>query len=141
MKKPKIEQFTELMRKYGGNVTNVADALGVSRVSVHGWINNDARFKKAYEDQRGRTLDSLVKTAVSLAQGIPKIKDGKRVGWKEEPNWRVLTYLIGKLGIKEGWGEKVDITSNGESIKADPVVVEIIDSRAQVVKPDDESEE
>lgn len=128
------------MKKYGGNITNVADALGVSRVSIHGWINKDARFKKAYKEQRGRTLDSLVKTAISLAQGIPKIKDGKRVGWKEEPNWKVLTYLIGKYGAEEGFGEKVDITSNGESIKADPVVVEIIDSRAQVTK-EEESEE
>ena len=140
MKKPKVEEFAALMKKYGGSITNVADALGVSRVSVHGWINNDPRFKKAYDEQRGRTLDSLVKTAVSLAQGIPKIKDGKRIGWKEEPNWRVLTYLIGKLGIKEGWGEKVDITSNGESIKADPVVVEIIDSRAQVAKEEEGGE-
>lgn len=138
MKKPKIEVFSEFLKKYGGNLSNTADALGVSRVSVHAWINNDPRFKKAYDEQRGRSLDSLVKTAYALAQGIPKIKDGKRVGWKEEPNWRVLTYLIGKLGIKEGWGDKVDITSNGESIKADPVVVEIIDSRLQVAKPEEE---
>lgn len=134
MKKPKIEEFTALMKKYNGNISNVADALGVSRVSIHGWINKDTRFKAAYKEQRGRTLDSLVKTAVSLAQGIPKIKDGKRVGWKEEPNWRVLTYLIGKYGIDEGFGDRVDITSNGESIKPEPVTLRFVASREDLEK-------
>lgn len=138
MKKPKLEDFTEALRRAGGNVSRVADFFGVSRVAAYDWIKKDPKFKKALDDQRGRTLDALVNTALSLAQGIPLLKDGKRVGWKEEPNWRVLTYLIGKLGQNEGFGDKVDITSNGESIKPDPIVVEVIDSRDKVAKDEDE---
>lgn len=138
MKKPKLEDFTEALRRAGGNVSRVADFFGVSRVAAYDWIKKDPKFRKALDDQRGRTLDSLVNTALALAQGIPLLKDGKRVGWKEEPNWKVLTYLIGKLGQNEGFGDKVDITSNGESIKPDPIVVEVIDSRDKVAKDEDE---
>lgn len=138
MKKPKLEDFTEALRRAGGNVSRVADFFDVSRVAAYDWIKKDPKFKKALDDQRGRTLDALVNTALSLAQGIPLLKDGKRVGWKEEPNWKVLTYLIGKLGQNEGFGDKVDITSNGESIKPDPIVVEVIDSRDKVAKDEDE---
>lgn len=134
MKKPKLEDFTEALRRAGGNVSRVADFFGVSRVAAYDWIKKDPKFKKALDDQRGRTLDALVNTALSLAHGIPLLKDGKRVGWKEEPNWRVLTYLIGKLGQNEGFGDKVDITSNGESIKPEPVTIRFVASREDLEK-------
>lgn len=138
MKKPDVKTFEEAMTRAGGIITDAAKFLGVTRQQVHRWIKNDKRFHDVYENQRGETLDGLVKTAVALARGIPDVKNGKRVGWKEEPNWKVLTYLIGKLGQNEGFGDKVDITSNGESIKPDPIVVEVIDSRDKVAKDEDE---
>ena len=138
MKKPDVKTFEEAMTRAGGIITDAAKFLGVTRQQVHRWIKNDKRFHDVYENQRGETLDNLVKTAVALARGIPNVKDGKRIGWKEEPNWKVLTYLIGKLGQNEGFGDKVDITSNGESIKPDPIVVEVIDSRDKVAKDEDE---
>lgn len=138
MKKPDVKTFEEVMTRAGGIITDAAKFLGVTRQQVHRWIKNDKRFHDVYENQRGETLDGLVKTAVALARGIPDVKDGKRIGWKEEPNWKVLTYLIGKLGQNEGFGDKVDITSNGESIKPDPIVVEVIDSRDKVAKDEDE---
>ena len=138
--RPKIQEFEAACERARGNLTKVAEAFGVDRVTIYNWCKSNPKFQKALDNQRGKTLDALVNTAVSMAQGIPKIKDGKRVGWKEEPNAKVLMYLIGKLGYHEGFGDKVDITSNGESIKADPVVVEIIDSRAQVTKPNEEEE-
>ena len=141
MKKPKIELFTDLLKRYGGNLSQTADALGVSRVAVHAWINRDERFRKAVDEQRGRTLDTLVKTAVSMATGIPKIKNGKRVGWTEEPNAKVLMYLIGKLGYHEGFGDRMDVTSNGESIKPEPMVIEVIDNRDKVAAEEEENDE
>lgn len=138
MKKPDVKTFEEAMTRAGGIITDAAKFLGVTRQQVHRWIKNDKRFHDVYENQRGEALDGLVKTAVALARGIPDVKNGKRVGWKEEPNWKVLTYLIGKLGQNEGFGDKVDITSNGESIKPDPIVVEVIDSRDKVAKDEDE---
>ena len=134
MKKPKIEEFTEICRKCRGIKSRIADALGVNRGTVHDWINKDARFRKAVEEQQGRFFDDLLKTAESLALGIPKVKNGKRVGWEEEPNVKVLTYLLGKFGRNEGFGDSIDITSKGESIKPEPITVEIIDNRDKVSK-------
>ena len=103
---------------------------------VHNWINNDPRFKKAVEDQQGRLFDRLLQTAESVALGVPKLdKDGKRIGWKEAPDTKMLTYLIGHLGVKEGFGDRLDITTNGESIKPEHTVIEIIDKREQVQSP------
>ena len=142
MKKPKIEVFTEVCTKARGNKTRIAEALGVSRVIVHNWINNDPRFKKAVEDQQGRLFDRLLQTAESVALGVPKLdKDGKRIGWKEAPDTKMLTYLIGHLGVKEGFGDRLDITTNGESIKPEHTVIEIIDKREQVQSPNDEEED
>lgn len=134
MKKPDVKTFEEAMTRAGGIITDAAKFLGVTRQQVHRWIKNDKRFHDVYENQRGETLDGLVKTAVALARGIPDVKNGKRVGWKEEPNWKVLTYLIGKLGQNEGFGDKVDITSNGESIKPEPVTLRFVASREDLEK-------
>ena len=118
MKKPKIEVFTEVCAKARGNKTRIADALGVTRWTVHHWINNDPRFQRVVEEQQGRLFDRLVQSAEALAQGVPKIDaDGRRVGWIEAPDTKVLTYLIGKLGAKEGFGDSIDITTKGESIR------------------------
>ena len=139
--KPKLKDFEAACIKAKGNMTKVAEMFGVSRVSVFYWCKQNPKFMQCIEDQRGRALDVYLNTADLVARGIPKLdKDKKLIGWKVPPDSNMLRYLIGKLGINEGFGDKVDITSNGESIKADPVVVEIIDSRAQVAK-EEESEE
>ena len=132
--RPKIQDFEAACERARGNLTKVAEAFGVDRVTVYNWCKANPKFQRAIDNQRGKTLDILLNTAVSLAQGIPKIKDGKRVGWKEEPNTKVLTYLIGKYGAKEGFGEKVDITSNGESIKPDPVTIRFVADREQLAQ-------
>lgn len=133
MKKPSIEVFTEVCTKARGSKTRIADALGVSRVIVHAWINHDPRFKKVVDDQQGRFFDRLLQTAESVALGIPRLdKDGKRIGWKEAPDTKMLTYLIGKLGAQEGFGEHIDITSNGESIKAEPVTIRFVANKEEI---------
>ena len=52
----------------------------------------------------------------------------------------MLRYFISTLGRKEGYGESIDITSKGESIKPDPIVVEVIDSRDKVAAPEEAEE-
>lgn len=139
--KPSIKEFEAACARAKGNMTKVAEQFGVSRVCVWGWCKDNPKFQKCIDDQRGRALDIYLNTADAVARGIPKLdKDKKLVGWKVPPDTKVLMYLIGKFGRHEGFGDNIDITSNGESIKADPVVVEIIDSRAQVAKEDDSEE-
>ena len=139
--RPKIQDFEAVCERARGNLTKVAEAFGVDRVTIYNWCKSNPKYQKAIDNQRGKALDIYLNTADALARGVPKLdKDKKFVGWKVQPDSKVLMYLIGKYGYKEGFGERMDITSNGESIKADPVVVEIIDSRTQVTK-EEESEE
>ena len=54
----------------------------------------------------------------------------------------MLKYLIGKFGRNEGFGESIDITTKGEKISNDKVVIEVIDSRDKIdVSSDGEAEE
>lgn len=135
-RKPSLEEFTRAAEATRGFVGKIAEAFKVNRRTVLNWCNKDKRFQDAVDEWRGRMLDDCIRTAHALANGIPEIKDGKRVGWIERPDSYMLRYLIGKYGANEGFGETLDITSKGESIKAEPVTIEVIDKREQVESSD-----
>ncbi len=133
--KPKLKDFEAACIKAKGNMTKVAEMFGVSRVSVFYWCKQNPKFMQCIEDQRGRALDVYLNTADLVARGIPKLdKDKKLIGWKVPPDSNMLRYLIGKLGINEGFGEKMDITSNGESIKPEPVTIRFVADREALEK-------
>lgn len=131
-KKPKLKKFIEVCEQCKGQMTNIAKALNCSRMSVYQWCKADPAFQEAIDEYKGQLLDECLKSARILALGIPKLEGGKIVGWTEKPDSYMLRYLIGTLGRREGFGENVDITSNGQSIKPEPTVIEIIDSRDKV---------
>lgn len=140
VRKPSLERFKEAAEQCRGVMNKIAEVFGVHRVTVWGWCEKDPNFRAIIEDSKGRLLDECLRSARLLAIGIPKdVKDMSK-GWKEKPDASMLKYLISTLGRREGYGEAVDITSKGESIKPDPIVVEVIDSRLQV-KKDGEGEE
>lgn len=123
-------------------MTNMAKALNVSRITVYKWCEDDISFRETIDEYKGQLLDECYQSARILAIGIPKLDDKKRViGWKEKPDSYMLRYLLGTLGRKEGFGENIDVTSNGQTIKPEPTVIEIIDSRDRVAKPEDEDNE
>lgn len=117
----------------------MAATLDVYRSTIYRWCEKDKSFQDVIDEYRGRFLDRCLQTAEATALGIPKLKNGKLVGWIERPDSYMLRYLIGKLGSKEGWGESLDVTSKGESIKPDPVVIEVIDRREQIDTGNDET--
>ena len=136
--KPKLKRFQEIASKLDGNISKIADALGVSRGAVYRWIEADNSFKETIEESRGRVLDELVETAKLFAKGVPHFSDsGEFAGWQVQPDGQTLRYLLGTLGKKEGFGESVDITSKGESLKPETIEIEIIDRREQVIKGDE----
>lgn len=137
-KRPSLAEFEKVCEQCNGVKTNIAKALGVSRRVVNYWCEDYPKFAEVVEEYRGRLLDKCLKSAEILALGIPKTErdpvTGKEIikGWKEKPDGQMLRYFISKLGNKEGFAESLDITSKGESIKPEPVVVEVIDRRDQV---------
>ena len=142
-KKPTQKRFIEACEVMKGDLSKIAAAFQVTRKTVREWCGKEEKFMEALDESRGKTLDECLARAKQLAMGIPKVekKDGKQVivGWIEKPDGYMLRYLIGKLGKDEGYAESLDVTSKGESIKPDPVVVEIIDKREQVNNDDKEN--
>ena len=140
-KKPKLSDFKAACDATKGDLTKMAVAFNATRRSVRDWCNKDPKFMEALDECRGRSLDECLSRAKMLAMGIPKIKekDGKKqiVGWIEKPDGYMLRYLIGKLGKDEGYADSLDVTSKGESIKPDPIVIEVIDNRDKVEKEED----
>ncbi len=125
MKKPSLGEFEKAVEASMGNMTEVANMLGVSRQSVYKWINGDEEFENVVKDSRKRVFDKALDTARIVAMGIPKIKDGKLVGWIEKPDTKVLIYLLQTLGKDEGFGNSVDLTTGGDKL---PAVINVIKS-------------
>lgn len=114
--KPTKEAFKESVEKYGGNLTKVAKSFDVSRTHIYKWLNDNPEFKEIVDDARGSIFDDCLSTARLMACGIPDIQDGKMVGYLREPDGAMCRYLMSTLGKKEGFGESIDVTTNGKEI-------------------------
>lgn len=127
--KPSIDEFREVMSTAHGNISEAASLLRVSRQAVHRWVKEDPEFKEAVDEHRKRLFDECLGQARILALGLPKIKGGKLVGWIEKPDGQMLRFFLQTLGRDEGFGNSVDITSNGEAL---PKVINLIcDTKAE----------
>ena len=139
--KPGIKRFKEIAERCNGNVSAIASTFGVYRTTIYDWMEADEQFKIVVEEYRGRLLDKCISTATLLANGIPIMEETENGaefrGWRVQPDGNMLRYLISTLGRKEGYGEAIDVTTKGESIKSTgPITIEVIDRREQV-KPID----
>lgn len=131
-KKPSLKRFKSVAAECKGVVGAMSKALMCSRVQLYKWIKTDPEFKEVLDDFRGQMLDECLKSARVLCAGIPKIEGNKIVGWIERPDSQMIRYFISTLGREEGFGESLDITTRGQSIKPSSIVVEVIDSRDKV---------
>ncbi len=111
MKKPSLDEFEDYIRKTGGNLSQTAGLLGVSRQIVHKWIREDEEFKAVVQDSRKKLFDQCLDAARILALGVPHIDPGTGhiLGWKEKPDGQMLRYLLSTLGRDEGFGESVNV--------------------------------
>lgn len=132
-KKPSLEEFQEAMKKTRGNLTNAAALLGCERNSITRWAKDDEEFRDVIQDARKSKLDQFITTAELLALGIPDIDpDTKKVvGWIEKPDGLMLRYFMTTLGRDEGFGDNIDVTTNGKDIN-NVLQVEVIDKRSDV---------
>ncbi len=124
MKKPSLDEFTEAIRKSGGNLTQTASLLQVSRQTVHNWMNEDEEFKKIVKDSRLRVFDRCLDVAYIVAVGVPHYDKttGEMIGWREKPDSGMLRYLLSTLGRDEGFGEKLNVNMENPL----PTVINII---------------
>ncbi len=117
-KKPSFKKFKEASKKFGGNMSAIAKHFNVGRTTVYTWTKEDSKFKEVIDDHRGLVCDECFVTARMLARGIPVLdENGAIIEWKERPDANMVRYLLSTLGRKEGFGENIDVTTNGENIK------------------------
>ena len=111
MQKPSFDEFEDAVRKTGGNLTQTAGLLGVTRQTVHKWIREDEAFKNAVADSRKKLFDQCLDVARIVALGIPAVDPatGNIMGWKEKPDGQMLRYLMSTLGRDEGFGESMNV--------------------------------
>ncbi len=140
-KKPTLKKFTEACEACRGVKMKIAKAFGVARITIDDWCKTDPEFARAVDEYKGQLLDECLNSARALAIGIPELNARKQiVGWKEKPDSYMLRYLISTLGRREGFGDSLDVTSNGETIKQEPIRIEVIDRRDKVQQPDTATE-
>lgn len=139
-KKPTLKDFKAALKKTRGNLTNTAELLGVVRSTLWLWAKQDEDFAEAIKDVRKGKLDQFVTTAELLALGIPDIdpETKKVVGWVEKPDGLMLRYFMSTLGRDEGFGEGLDLTTNGKDINT-AIQVEIIDKRSDVITDEEKA--
>lgn len=109
--KPSLDEFKDILRKSGGNLTKAAQLLGVTRQTVWGWSKSSPEYQDALKDERKRMFDKCLDVAYAVAMGIPRIdpKTQTMTGWEEKPDSNMIRYLLSTLGRDEGFGEKHDI--------------------------------
>ena len=122
-RKPDIDEFSEALRKTGGNLSAVAGVFGVTRQTVYNWMNSDEEFKGALKDARMKFFDQCLDAGRIVALGIPQFdQNGQVVGWKERPDGQMLRYFISTLGREEGFGDSQQINLSGSL----PTVINIV---------------
>jgi hypothetical protein len=137
-KKPPLEEFKKAIEATRGNLTATAKALGVVRATVWKWAKEDEDFRSTINDARKGKLDQFISTAELVALGIPDVDpETKRVvGWVEKPDPQMLRYFMSTLGRDEGFGDNLDITTNGKDVN-NVVRVEVIDKRSDVAQDEE----
>lgn len=109
--KPTLDEFETAVRKTGGNLSQTAGLLHVTRQTVHNWIKEDPEFKAVVNDSRKRLFDNCLDAARILALGVPKYDKATKemIGWAEKPDGQMLRYLLSTLGKDEGFGDSVSV--------------------------------
>lgn len=133
---PTLEKFSKLAKELLGNKTAIAEQLGVSFNTLHKWCEENSDFAEAISHQTEKRLDSYLDRAHLLAMGIPEKENGIIVGWKVPPDAPTLRFMIEKYGVRRGFGDKLDITTGGETINTG-FKIEIIDKREDVKKEEE----
>lgn len=131
--KPTLEELSEALKKTRGNLTNTARLLGISRTTLWRYGKEIPEMGDLIKESRKEKLDQFVTTAELLALGIPDIdpETKKVVGWVEKPDGQMLRYFMSTLGRDEGFGDNIDVTTNGKDIN-NVLQVEVIDKRSDV---------
>lgn len=99
----------ELLPKKNYHIGKTLEAVGISRMALHKWKQEDPEFNERYNEVFELDIDDAEEKMNLLRRGIPKIEDGKFVGWIEKPSLRALELFLKAKGKHRGWGDSIEV--------------------------------
>lgn len=147
------EELEKALIEAGGQPTKAAELLEVSYVSVYGRIRKNPKLLEIQKTHRAKTFNDLnnMTNAVALAGiireplvnangEIERDNKGKPIYIEKVVDYRtrldMATRMMNMLKSEEGITDKMDITTNGETINTG-FKIEIIDKREDVKKEEE----
>jgi len=103
-----------MLEAKSGNIAAAAKGLGVQRATLYAWIDKSKALSKALNDIRESGLDFTEQQAMLLIKGVPKMKEGKLVGWEEKPDGAMIRYMLSTKGKHRGYTEKQEVEHSGQ---------------------------
>ena len=99
---PKQLEFLELYipRKY--NITAICNEVGISRRTYYDWCKEKPGFEDTCNDLKEGMVDTAIETIMKAM---------------EQMDSKAAIFVLKTLGKSRGFGETLDITSNGETIQ------------------------
>lgn len=106
------EQIIDALEKTGGNQAAAARALDCSRNTIRNRINSSEEVKEAYDSVNEANLDRAENELMELVQS---------------GDFKAIKFYLRTKGRKRGYGDKMDITTDGDKINS--FTVEVINAK------------
>lgn len=131
--KPSDEDFEELCELTGGNLTEIARQLGISRTTLHNWANKNPQWQIFLEQEREKVLDLTEHSAKLLIRGVPKVDENNNfIGWIERPDTTMITWYQKTLGRNRGFVVQQDINTKNINLNVNAELDEL--SNEELIK-------
>lgn len=104
--KNKQDAYNALLRKRG-IISHAAEAIGITRQTIHNWLNDDPLFKQAYDQIREAAIDHLESKLFEVADGV--LVQGKDDVYFRPPDTSAIIFGLKTLGKKRGYVERQEI--------------------------------
>lgn len=115
-RKVKPPTILEAIPGSGGIISTIADTLGVEWHTAKKAIEENEEAKMALENEMEKRLD-LAESVVIM--NIQMAKNQQKNGKGYFADTSDAKWYVTRKGKRRGYGESVDVTTNGESIKPD----------------------
>ena len=105
------KMIIELLPKKNYHIGKVLEVVGISRMTLHKWRRDNEEFNREWEDAFELDIDDAEEKMSLLRRGIPKIENGKFVGWIERPHFKALAMFLQSKAKHRGWGNSIEVNN------------------------------
>lgn len=120
--KVKPSVVIEAISRYNGVRTRVAEALGISRSTLHEYTKNNPAIAQAFEDADNTILDAVENRLVFFSQGfIPDGKGGEKKSVPLALQLDAIKFLLRTKGKERGYTERVE----NDLRSSRPIVIQV----------------